>query len=130
MNVLKSIGAVLAGMIFIVVTHTVTDKVLESAGIFPPPDQGLHVTWMLVTALVYRVLFQVAGSFLTAWLAPSRPFLHGMIIGVIGLVLGSLAAVVAIPMHLSPAWYPIALALSAVPSAWLGATIYTSLRAE
>jgi hypothetical protein len=53
-----------------------------------------------------------------------------MIIGVIGLVLGALAAVVAIPMNLSPAWYPIALALSAVPSAWLGATIYTSLRAK
>jgi len=130
MNILKSIGAVLTGMIFIVVTHTGTDKILEGAGIFPPPDQGLHITWMLVTALVYRVLFQVAGSFLTAFLAPSKPFQHGMIIGVIGLILGSVAAVVAIPMHLSPAWYPIALALSAVPSAWLGATMYTSLRAK
>ena len=128
MNILKSIGAVLAGMIFIVATHTITDKILESAGIFPPPEQGLHVTWMLVTALVYRVLFQVAGSFITALLAPSRPFLHGMIIGAIGLVLGSVAAVVTIPMNLSPAWYPIALALSAIPSAWLGATMYASFR--
>ena len=128
MNILKSIGAVLAGMIFIVATHTITDKILESAGIFPPPEQGLHVTWMLVTALVYRVLFQVAGSFITASLAPSRPFLHGMIIGVIGLILGSVAAVVTIPMNLSPAWYPIALALSSIPSAWLGATMYASFR--
>ena len=31
MNILKSIGAVLAGMIFIVATHTITDKILESA---------------------------------------------------------------------------------------------------
>ena len=128
MNILKSIGAVLAGMIFIVATHTITDKILESTGIFPPPEQGLHVTWMLVTALVYRVLFQVAGSFITALLAPSRPFLHGMIIGVIGLILGSVAAVVTIPMNLSPAWYPIALALSSIPSAWLGATMYASFR--
>ena len=85
---------------------------------------------MLITALVYRILFQVAGSFITAMLAPSRPFLHGMIIGVIGFVLGSVAAVVAIPMQLSPAWYPIALALSAIPSAWLGASIYTGSRAR
>jgi hypothetical protein len=128
MNILKSIAAVLAGLIFIVATHTITDKILESAGIFPSPEQGLHVTWMLVAALVYRVLFQVAGSFITAWLAPSRPFLHGMIIGVIGLILGSVGAAVAIPMNLSPAWYPIALALSALPSAWLGSTMYASFR--
>ena len=48
MNILKGIGAVLAGMIFIVVTHTVTDLVLEKVGIFTPPEQGFHITWMVV----------------------------------------------------------------------------------
>ena len=38
------IGAVLAGIVFIVVTHTATDLVLEALGIFPPPKEGLHIT--------------------------------------------------------------------------------------
>ena len=54
MNILKSIGAVLAGIIFIVASHSATDLMLEKLGIFPPPDQGFHITWMVVTATVYR----------------------------------------------------------------------------
>jgi hypothetical protein len=38
MTILKGIAAILAGVIFIVVTHTVTDLVLEKLGIFTPPD--------------------------------------------------------------------------------------------
>lgn len=44
MNILKGIGAVLAGMIFIVLSHTGTDFILEKLGIFTPPDQGFHTT--------------------------------------------------------------------------------------
>jgi hypothetical protein len=54
MNILKGIGAVLAGIVFIVATHTLTDLVLEKLGIFTPPEQGFHITWMVVTA--HRVL--------------------------------------------------------------------------
>jgi len=100
MNILKSILAVVAGIGFIIVTHTVTDLIVEGFGIFPPPSEGLHVTWMVVTALTYRVLYSVAGSYLTAWLAPSRPMLHSMVLGIIGTILGTIGAIVAIPMHL------------------------------
>lgn len=122
-------AAVAAGIAFIIITHTVTDLILESLGVFPPPDQGLHVTWMLVTALAYRVIFEAGGAFLTAWLAPSRPMLHAIILGAIGFVMATAAAVVAIPMNLSPAWYPIALVVFAVPAAWLGGTMYTGRKA-
>jgi predicted 3-demethylubiquinone-9 3-methyltransferase (glyoxalase superfamily) len=43
-NILKGIGAILAGMIFIVATHTGTDFVLESLGIFTQPNEGFHTT--------------------------------------------------------------------------------------
>ena len=36
MNVLKGIGAILAGIVFIVVSHSATDFVLEKLGIFTP----------------------------------------------------------------------------------------------
>jgi hypothetical protein len=43
-----------------------------------------------------------------------------MILGLIGLVVGTLAAIATIPMKLGPAWYPIALAVLALPCVWLG----------
>ena len=120
MNILKSIGAVLAGLLFIVISHTAVDKILEGLGIFPDPERGLHVTWMLLLALAYRILLSIVGCFITAVLAPSRPMLHALVLGFIGLVAGVSAAIAFIPLNLSPAWYPIALAVVAIPCGWLG----------
>jgi hypothetical protein len=125
MNILKGIGAILAGMIFIIVTHTVTDLVLESLGIFTPPSQGLHITWMVVTATIYRSIYTVGGGYVTAALGPNPPMRYVLILGLIGLVLGTLGAIVTIPMQLSPAWYPIALAVLALPCVWLGGKLRT-----
>ncbi|HWM25169.1 MAG TPA: hypothetical protein VNP98_10115 [Chthoniobacterales bacterium] len=120
MNTLKGIGAVLAGMIFIVLSHTGTDFLLEKLGIFTPPDQGFHTTWMVVTATIYRSLFTVAGGYITAALAPNRPMFYATILGLIGIVAGTAGAIVTIPMGIAPAWYPIALVVLALPCTWLG----------
>ena len=120
MIVLKGIGAILAGMIFIVVSHTGTDVVLERLGVFTPPSQGFHTTWMVVTATIYRCIYTVGGGYLTAALAPNRPLLHAMILGIIGVVLGTVGAIVTIPMGIAPIWYPIALVVFALPCTWLG----------
>ena len=120
MNELKGFGAVLAGIVFIVVTHTVTDLVLESLGIFPPLKEGLHITWMLVTATVYRSVYIVAGGYITAALSPDPPMRYVIILGIIGIGLSTLGAVVTIPMGLGPAWYPIALIVLSLPCVWLG----------
>ena len=125
MNLLKSIGAVLAGIIFIVVTHTVTDLVLEKLGIFTPPEQGFHITWMVVTATIYRSIYTVGGGYLTAALAPSRPMLHAVILGLFGIVASTAGAIVMIPLHLGPNWYPIALIVLALPCTWLGGKLRT-----
>ena len=120
MNILKGIGAVLAGIIFIVVTHTVTDLVLEKLGIFTPPEQGFHITWMVVTATIYRSIFTIAGGYLTAALAPDRPMLYAVILGLFGIVASTAGAIVMIPRDLGPTWYPIALIVLALPCTWLG----------
>lgn len=126
MNILKSIGAVLAGMIFIIASHMITDRVLEAAGVFPPPEQGLHITWMVVLATVYRTVLSIAGCYLTAALAPSRPMLHAMILGGIGFVISGIASYFVIPMNLGPAWYPIALTVLSPVSGWMGGMLYQS----
>ena len=125
MNILKGIGAVLAGIVFIVVTHTVTDLVLEKLGIFTPPEQGFHITWMVVTATIYRSIFTVGGGYLTAALAPDRPMLYAVILGLFGIVASTAGAIVMIPRNLGPTWYPIALIVLALPCTWLGGKLKT-----
>ena len=126
MEILRSIVAVIAGIVFIIVTHTGTDFILESVGVFPAranraaPGQRFDVTWMISTALIYRIVFQIAGGYITAVLAPSRPILHSVVLGCIGLFMSPAAAITVIPLDWGPAWYPIALAVSALPSVWLG----------
>jgi hypothetical protein len=120
MNILKGIGAVLAGIIFIVATHSGTDYVLESLGIFTQPGEGFHTTWMVVTATIYRSIYTVAGGYVTAALAPNPPMRYVWILGLIGVVLGTIGAIVTIPMGIAPVWYPIALVVLGLPCVLLG----------
>lgn len=130
MNILKGIGAILAGMIFIVVSHTGTDFVLEKLGIFTPPSEGFHTTWMVVTATIYRSLYTVVGGYITAALAPEPRMRYVMILGIIGLVMSTLAAIATIQMGIAPAWYPIALAVTALPCVWLGGLLHRAKNAN
>ncbi|MBC7901471.1 MAG: hypothetical protein H7070_15615 [Saprospiraceae bacterium] len=120
MDILKGMGAVLAGLIFIVISHSLVDFILESLGVFPQPGEGYLVGWMAAVATVYRSVLVIAGAYITASLAPSNPMLHAVILGIIGTVAGTIAAIVTIPMDIAPAWYPIALAILGLPCTWLG----------
>ena len=99
MNILKGIGAIIAGLVFIVATHTGTDFVLEAFGIFTPPTEGLHTTWMVVTATIYRSIYTVEGGYITAALAPHPPMRYVMILGIVGVAAGTLGAIATIPME-------------------------------
>jgi hypothetical protein len=68
-------------------------------------------------------VYGVFGSYLMARFAPYAPMRHVWIGAGIGFVLSAAGAIAAIQMKLGPAWYPIALALSAWPTAWLGGTL-------
>src|SRR5690348_14122814 len=91
---LKSILAVLAGFLIIVVLSVVTDAILEAAGVFPSAsDQGKFVTWMLLLAFGYRTIYNVLGGYVTAAIAPANPIRHTVILGGIG-TLGGIAGVI------------------------------------
>jgi ABC-type multidrug transport system permease subunit len=117
-KIFKSIGAVVAGVVFCVVLSIGTDFTLSAAGIFPPIKTGVFLSWMLAVALVYRCIYSVAGGYLTALLAPNRPMLHVIILGILGII-ASVAGVVA-GWNLPHRWYPIALVVTAFPCAWVG----------
>lgn len=115
---LRSVGAVLAGLLTIFAVTTGTDVVMHATGVFPPMDAPPMSSALFLLALAYRFVFDVGGCWLAARLAPSRGMRHALVLGGIGLVL-SLAGAVAM-WGAGPAWYPLTLAASALPSGWIG----------
>lgn len=115
---LRSIGAIVTGMITIIILSIVTDKLLESFGLFPAVENETFIPWMLVVALVYRCIYAVAGGYVTARLAPGQPIKHAIILGIIGIVLSMIGTIVG--WNQSAHWYPIALVITSLPCTWLG----------
>ena len=122
---LRSVGAVLAGWVAIFVITTAMDVVLHATGVMPPWGQPMpNALFGLATA--YRIVFNIAGCYLTARLAPNRPMRHALVLGVVGAVL-SLVATVATwnrGSEFGPHWYPLALVVTALPCAWAGGALY------
>ena len=118
---MRSIGAVVAGMLVIIAGSTLVDQALHAAGIYQegqPLDDKLA---LLATS--YRFLITVGGAWLTARLAPQRSMTHALILGLVGTILGLLGVVATWNAGLGPRWYPIALAVLAIPQCWLGGRI-------
>jgi hypothetical protein len=120
----RSIGAVLLGLFTIFALSLGVDQVLHLLQVYPPWGEPMHGPGLNLLALSYRIPIAVLGSYLTARAAPRQPTRHALILGGIGLVLSSVGAAGAIAADLGPAWYPILLALSSLPCAWLGARIH------
>lgn len=90
-RVLRSIGAVPAGVLVVVVLSTVTDLILHATGVFPPAGQPMsNALFLLATA--YRLVYAAAGGYVAARLAPDRPMAHALALGVVGLVLSTAGA--------------------------------------
>jgi hypothetical protein len=122
-NILQSIGAVLAGLLFIGVTHTAIDAILESAGVLPKGHLNVGAGLILLV-IFYRAIFSFAGCYLTAKLAPRNPMTHSLILGGIGTVLSAAGAIVTADMNLGPAYYAWTLVVIALPIAWLAGKLY------
>ena len=119
----RSIWAVVAGFIAVVVLSIGTDAVLRALQVFPPIGQRMLDKLFLI-ATIYRAVYAILGSYITARVAPDRPMAHALIGGIIGLILGSVgAAATWNRAELGPHWYPLALVVTALPCAWIGGKI-------
>src|SRR6266850_4257835 len=131
-NIGKSTGAVLAGILVGAVLSLGTDVVLHATRVFPPWDQPASDA-LLLLATAYRTVYSVAGSYITARLAPGRPMLHALVLGALGLVVCIVGAVATWNKGpaFGPHWYPVALIVLAIPQCWAGAKLYeTQLRSR
>ncbi len=123
----RSIGAVLTGFLGVAIVSIGTDIVLHATGVFPPWGQSMvGFEGALLLATGYRTVYGVAGSYITARLAPDRPMLHALVLGAIGLAVSIVGAVVTWNKGpaFGPHWYPLALVALAMPQAWAGGRLY------
>jgi len=119
----RSLWAVIAGVLVIIVITTLVDIVLHLVGVFPPMGQPINDVLALI-ATFYRIVISMGGAWLTARLAPGNPMKHVMILGTVGTVLGLVGLVATWNMGLGPRWYPIALVVLAIPQCWAGGRIH------
>jgi len=73
-------------------------------------------------ATAHRVVYGIAGSYIAARFAPDRPVQHALVLGVFGVIVSIVGAVVRWNRGpaFGPHWYPLALVATAIPCAWLG----------
>ena len=129
MNILRSIGAVLAGFSIIFVLSTGTDAVLESMGVFSSGPLPMYGSEPIITAiLIYRLVYSVIGCYSAARLAPVQPMRHALALGALGFVFSVIGAIVG--RDLGPAWYAWGLVVFTFPCAWLGGKLYERTQAS
>jgi len=119
----RSILAVLAGIVVGVVLSTATDFGLHAIGLAPSIKDG----WpnrLLALATAYRSIYGILASYVIARLAPNRPTGHSLVAGTLGVIVSAVGAVATWSTTVGQHWYPLALALTALPTAWIGAKLW------
>jgi hypothetical protein len=119
MQILRSVLAVVAGIVAVVALSLASDETLKALHIgLPDSDPNAFTPAMLALATAYRNVFAVIGSFIAARLAPRAAMMHALSLGILGFFANIAGAIV----HWDEGnhWYPIALAVTALPCSWLG----------
>ena len=119
---LKSIGAILAGFVTGAALSVGADFLMEQTNMMSMENFKQSSAAVIVTVILYRFVFNVAGCYLTARLAPDKPMKHVLIIGIIGTVLSILGTIAMWDLAI-PA-YNLTIILMSLPSAWLGGKLF------
>jgi len=125
LRTLQSIGAVFAGFVAVLVLSTGADLLMHATGIYPPWGRPVGDSQSAL-ATAYRSIFAVAGSYLSAQLAPGKPTQHAIALGILGFLVALLGLVLTWNggPEFGRKWYPITLVVTAIPLSWLGGKLY------
>jgi hypothetical protein len=118
------IRCVLLGFIAVFALSLGTDQLLHSLKVYPPWGEPMYDTGLNLLALSYRLVYGVLGGYIIAKLAPHTPMKFVWIGAVLGLVLATMGAIGAKGQNLGPMWMPVVLAVTAIPTTWLGGLLY------
>lgn len=124
-NTKKSILAVVVGILVTIIVTMLVDMILHATGVYPPMEAAAPLDDRLsLIASSYRFVITVGAASLTAILAPWKPMKHALIMGVVGTVLGLVGVVATWGKGMGPAWYPVSLAVLAIPECALGGWLW------
>ena len=123
-DVLKSIGAVAAGVVILSALAAVTDTLLQWAQVLPVTGEKRFQNWQSLLALAYHLLYVVIAAYLVAALAPTRPMAHALAFGGVGVAMSILGTIAIVNGDLAPAWYGGALIVLSLPTAWIGGRLF------
>ncbi len=126
---LRPVLSIISGFLVVVVLSTLTDFILESLHVFPPASAaGLYDRNLLLLALFYRTIYTILGGFVTAYVIKKNPMKFTLILGILGTIAGTVGIIAG--WNLSEHWYPIALAVEAIPCTLLGGKLFTLLNSK
>lgn len=130
-EIVKSVGAVLAGLVAVIVLSVGSDVVLHATGVYPTWGESMSDSQALL-ATAYRSVFAVAGSFISAQLAPVKPMQHAVALGAVGFLVALLGTIFTWNggAEYGKKWYPVTLILISIPCGWLGGKLYEKMRAK
>jgi len=117
-SILRSILAVVAGFVLIGALAFGTGAALQAAGILPPAGEPLTAIGPVLLESAYVAVFAIGGCWLAAWLAPSHPMRHALILGFLGLIFNVMGAVATWGQR--PAWAILLNLALVMPYAWIG----------
>lgn len=120
----RSILAVLVGFFACAFLSLATDELLHLLKVYPAWGEPMWDPKLNLLALAYRCVFTIAAGYITAKLAPRNPMRHVWVLGFIGLAMAVLGVIATSGMNLGPRWYPISLAVTALPCVWLGGMLH------
>jgi len=115
----RSILALLAGIVVGIVLSSGTDSALQAMGLAPSIREGWPNS-LLVWATLYRSIYGIFAAYVIARLAPNRPMGHALLAGALGMIVSALGAAATWNRTVGQHWYPVVLALTAMPTAWIG----------
>lgn len=121
--IFKSIGVILLAFVVIALLSMLTDFLLESIGVLPNPQKGLFETWAILLVLFYRGVYTILAGFIVGKLSPVKPFLHAVILGIVGTIITILATSSPSFADKAPLWFGYTLAAITIPCLWLGVKI-------
>jgi len=118
----RSILALLAGIVVGIVLSVGTDLGLHAIGVVPAQSERWP-NQLLLLATAYRSIYGVIAAYVIARLAPNRRMGHALVAGALGLTVSTLGAAATWNTTTGQHWYPATLALTTLPTAWMGAKL-------
>ena len=126
-TILQSIGAVTAGYLVSAMLTAATIAIFGA--LFPASYTAESIGWVVFN-VIYGCVFAIVGGYIVAWLAPSSPFAHAVVLGLLMSVFAAftgyaIAAAPPSPEYVNqPGWYYPVLAITVLPSILLGAWLF------